>query len=131
MGKEEMKVMIVDDSEISRTSVKDILEQENYEVVGCVGSAQDALKLAFDNPPTLFIIDVIMPGISGLELAESVASNFPNAKILMMSSLDIESVCIEAISSGAQDFLVKPFKREDLLRSVDKLTHDIASEKAS
>lgn len=131
MKKEEMKIMIVDDSEISRNSIKDILEQEGYQVVGCVKSAQEALKLSFEVYPTLFIIDVIMPQISGLELAESICNNFIDTKIIMMSSLDTESVCIEAISSGAQDFLVKPFKRADLLKSVDKMTHDIRKDKAS
>ncbi len=131
MENQDMKIMIVDDSELSRSSIKDILEQEGYEVVGCVSNAQEALKLSFEVNPDVFIIDVIMPEISGLELTESIVNNFMHAKVIMMSSLDIETVCIEAISSGAQDFLVKPFKRADLLKSVEKMTNDLAKEKAS
>ena len=129
MKKEELKIMVVDDSEISRTSIKDILEQEGYQVVGCAKSAKEALNLSFELSPNLFIIDVIMPEISGLELSESIVNNFIDTKIIMMSSLETESVCVEAISSGAQDFLVKPFKRADLLKSVDKMVHDFKKEK--
>lgn len=131
MEKTDLKIMIVDDSEMSRTSTKAILEQEGYQVVATVGSAQEALKMSFDLNPNLFIIDVVMPQVSGLELTESIVNNFMDAKVIMMSSLDIETVCIDSISSGAQDFLVKPFKREDLLKSVEKMVHDFQQEQAS
>lgn len=131
MEKSDIKIMIVDDSEIARISTKAILEQEGYEVVATVSNAQEALKLAFDLSPNLFIIDVVMPQVSGLELTESIVNNFLEPKVIMMSSLDIETVCIDSISSGAQDFLVKPFKKEDLLKSVEKMVFDIIKEKAS
>lgn len=131
MEKSDIKIMIVDDSEIVRISTKAILEQEGYEVVATVSNAQEALKLAFDLSPNLFIIDVVMPQVSGLELTESIVNNFLEPKVIMMSSLDIETVCIDSISSGAQDFLVKPFKKEDLLKSVEKMVFDIIKEKAS
>ncbi|WP_419173269.1 response regulator [Halobacteriovorax sp.] len=131
MEKTDLKIMIVDDSEMARTSTKDILEQEGYEVVATVGNAQEALKLSFELSPNLFIIDVVMPQVSGLELAESIVNNFMDAKVIMMSSLDIETVCIDSISTGAQDFLVKPFKKEDLLKSVEKMMHDMIQEQAS
>lgn len=131
MEKSDIKIMIVDDSEIARISTKAILEQEGYEVVATVSNAQEALKLAFELSPNLFIIDVVMPQVSGLELTESIVNNFLEPKVIMMSSLDIETVCIDSISSGAQDFLVKPFKKEDLLKSVEKMVFDIIKEKAS
>ena len=66
-----------------------------------------------------------MPEVSGIELADYITENFSDTGIIMISSLGHESIVIDSISAGANDYLQKPFTKEDLLTSVDKILEDI------
>lgn len=114
-------IAVVDDNELSRRSVVEILERENYHVVGSAANATKALELQASTSPNIFIIDIVMPGISGIELAKKILDKNANIGIIMTSSLNNQGIIIEAISSGAMDFLKKPFTKEDLLSSVEKI----------
>jgi two-component system chemotaxis response regulator CheY len=121
---QELKIAVVDDSEFSRKSIIEILEGEGYNIVGQAGSAEEGLALGGTTGANLFIIDVIMPERSGLEMAKVLTEKSMNASIIMISSLNMESIVIESISSGALDFLPKPFSPEDLLKAVDKIQNE-------
>jgi DNA-binding response OmpR family regulator len=100
----------------------DILTFEGFNVVGQAASAEDAIQIAHTNKPNLIFIDIVMPEISGLELTKHLQEKMSGDKyIIMMSSLNIESMIIESISNGATDFLQKPFAREDLIKAVEKV----------
>ena len=78
----------------------------------------------------LFIIDIVMPEISGLELAEKITELAKKKKfIVMISSLKLQSLIIESISSGASDFLEKPFSPGDLINTVEKIEIALQEEK--
>ncbi|MFT6068898.1 MAG: DNA-binding NarL/FixJ family response regulator [Bacteriovoracaceae bacterium] len=117
-----VKIAVVDDAEFTRKTVVDILEKSEFDVVGQAGNAEEAIALISSTKANLFIIDVVMPNISGMELAKKLneVSNRP-ISIIMMSSLDLENIIIESISNGAIDFLAKPFDAETLKRSVLKV----------
>jgi two-component system, chemotaxis family, chemotaxis protein CheY len=118
----ELKIMVVDDAEFSRKIVAEILSEEGFNVVGVAKSAEEALQLSFQTKPNLFIIDIVMPEISGLELAKIIQDKITGEKYtIMMSSLSVESIVIESISNGAIDFLQKPFSRDELVRAVAKI----------
>ena len=117
-----LKILIVDDSEFNRKAMVNILTEEGFNVVGEAGSAEEGIIAAASTKANLIFIDIVMPERSGLELAKhfqdkSVANRF----IIMMSSLNIESMVIESISNGAIDFLQKPFEKDDLIKSVEKI----------
>lgn len=119
---DKLKILIVDDSDFNRRSMAEILSAEGFNVVGQAKSAEDAIQIAHATKANLIFIDVVMPDISGLELTK----HFQEKKsgelfLIMMSSLNIESIVIESISNGAIDFLQKPFEREDLLKAVEKI----------
>lgn len=117
-----LKILIVDDSTFNRRAMSDILTSEGYNVVGSAASAEEALQLAHTTKPNLIFVDIVMPDISGLELTKHFQDKGGGEKyIIMMSSLNIESMIIESISQGAIDFLQKPFEREDLLKAVEKI----------
>lgn len=118
---QDIRIAVIDDSEFSRKSVVEILEGEGYNVVGTAASAEEGLSLGAATGANLFIIDVIMPDRSGLEMAKVLSEKTMNASIIMISSLNMESIVIESISSGALDFLPKPFMPEDLIKAVDKI----------
>lgn len=119
---DKLKILIVDDSDFNRKSMVDILTFEGFNVVGQANSAEDAIQIAHSAKPNLIFIDIVMPEISGLELTKHLQEKSTGEKfIIMMSSLNIESMVIESISNGASDFLQKPFEREDLIKAVEKV----------
>ena len=117
----ELKIAVIDDSEFSRRSIVEILEGEGFNVVGQAGSAEEGIALSASSGADVFIIDVIMPERSGIEMAKVLSDKTMNASIIMISSLNMESIVIESISSGAIDFLAKPFLPEDLIKAVRKI----------
>lgn len=119
---QEFKIVIVDDAEFSRRTTAKILEDAGYNVVGTAGSSEDGLRIfGTVSSISLFIIDVVMPGSSGLQLAQRLSENKFKGAVIMMSSLTMESVMIEALSVGAVDFLKKPFSPQELLKAVQKI----------
>ena len=119
---QEFKIVIVDDAEFSRRTTAKILEDAGYNVVGTAASSEDGLRIfGTVSSISLFIIDVVMPGSSGLQLAQRLNENKFKGAVIMMSSLTTESVMIEALSVGAVDFLKKPFSPEELLKAVQKI----------
>ena len=119
---DKLKILIVDDSDFNRRSMVDILTLEGFNVIGQASSAEEAIQIAHTAKPNLIFIDIVMPEISGLELAKHLQEKSTVEKfIIMMSSLNIESMIIESISNGATDFLQKPFERDDLIKAVEKV----------
>lgn len=120
-----LKILIVDDSDFNRRSMGDILTEEGFNVVGLAASAEEAIQLAYSTKANLIFVDIVMPEISGLDLTkhfqEKQQTSTDERFIIMMSSLNIESIVIESISNGAIDYLQKPFDREELIRSVEKI----------
>lgn len=123
-----VKILVVDDSDLSRRTIVNILEREGFNVVGQASSAEQAMQTAFSTGANVFLLDVVMPEVSGIELAGHIRDNVKEPKIIMMSTLDLESVVIESISTGAIDFLTKPFTEEDLIKSVEKIEYEIVKE---
>lgn len=124
--KEQFKIIVVDDSDFSRKGMVDILTSEGFDIIGEANSAEFAMQIiASSKDCDMVIIDVVMPEISGIELAGQINEKFEDVSIMMVSSLDMESVIIESISKGAIDFLRKPFEKEDLIKSVNKIASNI------
>ena len=127
---DKLKILIVDDSDFNRRTMAEILTGEGFNVVGQAKSAEDAIQIAHSTKANLIFIDVVMPDISGLELAKHFQEKQAGERFLiMMSSLNIESIVIESISNGAIDFLQKPFEKEDLLKAVEKIERLVEKER--
>jgi two-component system, chemotaxis family, chemotaxis protein CheY len=112
-----LEIVVVDDSDFSRQSMLEILENSGHKVIAQAGSAEKALEIAKHSNANLFIIDVVMPNLSGIEVCKKILEKSPGTAIILISSLRGESIVIDSITAGAIDFLEKPFKKEDLLKS--------------
>jgi FixJ family two-component response regulator len=123
--KEALKIVVVEDSNLARKSIVDTLEQEGYEIVGEAPSAEKAMTLLQSSGCNCLIIDIVMPEISGIELAQALTELKNKVSIIMMSSLKQEDIIIESIAVGAIDFLQKPFEKETLIKSVKKAEQDL------
>lgn len=119
---EKLKILIVDDSEFNRQNMSAIFTDAGYNVIGLAATAEAAIEYATKSKPNIIFVDVVMPDITGIELTKHLYDKYSNDRfIVMMSSLDMDSIVIESIASGAVDFLKKPFDREDLLKMTQKI----------
>ncbi|MDE7245696.1 MAG: response regulator [Oscillospiraceae bacterium] len=121
MGK---RIMIVDDSRAQAFQVKGLLEDTDYEVAACCQTGEEALAEYSVIQPDLITMDIIMPGMDGLETAQAILEGHPEAKIVMISSLDYEDTRKEASDIGAKAFLNKPFTRDDLISTLDRVMNE-------
>lgn len=121
----QFKILIVDDSDFSRTNISKMLSNERYQIIGEAANAKEATNILKDRTAHIAIVDVVMPDVSGIELAEYIHENFSNTFIIMISSLGQESIIIDSISAGASDYIQKPFTQEELITSIEKIISGI------
>lgn len=118
---QDMKVVIVDDSDFSRSIIRKMLTEEGIQVIGEANSAESALVTIKEKKPNIVITDIVMPEISGIELTEKINQNFDEISVIVVSSLSQEHVVLEAIGAGASDFIAKPVQKQQLLDSLEKI----------
>lgn len=113
-------VLLVDDAAFMRMMLKDILTNNGYQVVGEAENGVVAIEKFSTLNPDITIMDITMPEMDGLQAVKEIRSKFPQAKIIMCSAMGQQAMVIEAIQSGAKDFVVKPFQAERVLEAVAK-----------
>ena len=112
-------VMIVDDAAFMRKLIKRALTNGGYDKVIEADNGKDALELYKAERPALVFLDITMPERSGLEVLDDILTEDPAARVLMCSAIGQESVIAQAIQRGARNFIVKPFKEEEILKLVE------------
>lgn len=128
MEKEErskFKIIIVDDSDFARRTIAGILEGAGFLVIGQGKGAEEAIKLTITTPPDLLILDVVMPELSGIDVAKFIMEKKIKTAIMMVSSLTSDHIILDSIRNGASDFLKKPFTKDDLISAVEKIGDNI------
>ena len=116
-----MKVVIVDDSDFSRSIIRKMLTEEGVEIVGEAPSAESALVVIKEKKPNIVITDIVMPEVSGIELTEKINNSFSDIAVIVISSLSQEHIVLEAIGAGASDFIAKPIQKQQLIDSLEKI----------
>lgn len=115
------KVMIVDDAAFMRMMIKDILTKNGYEVVAEAENGVKAVEKYQEVRPDLTTMDITMPEMDGITAMKQIKDSDPSAKIIMCSAMGQQAMVIEAIQSGARDFIVKPFQPDRVLEAVRKV----------
>ena len=115
------RVLIVDDAVFMRNMIKDIFSAGGFEVVGEAANGLEAVDKYRDLSPDLTTMDIVMPFKSGIEATREIVGTIRAAVVVMCSALGQEALVMEAIEAGASDFIVKPFKAEDVLSVVKKV----------
>ena len=113
-----MRVVIAEDEAIIRLDLKEILEEESYEVVGETSRGDHAIELVRDLKPDLAILDIKMPGMDGLTAARTIAGE-RLAAVLILTAFSQHDLVEQAREAGALAYLVKPFQKSDLLPSIE------------
>ena len=101
------KIMVVDDSRIAQLQLEKVLPEGEYEVVACCQTGEEALDQYDKVNPDLVTMDIILPGMDGLEAARALLAAHPEARILMVSSLAYDDTIKEAEALGA-DAIIRP-----------------------
>ncbi|WP_096198903.1 response regulator [Bacillus sp. FJAT-45350] len=114
-------VLIVDDAAFMRMMIKDILSKNNYEIAGEAANGLEAVEKFKETKPDLVTMDITMPEKDGIEALKEIKQLDPNAKVIMCSAMGQQSMVIDAIQSGAKDFIVKPFQADRVLEAIQKV----------
>ncbi|WP_281745150.1 response regulator [Thermanaerovibrio acidaminovorans] len=114
------RIMIADDAEFMRLVLRKMLEKGGHEVVGEADNGRDAVYLYTMLHPDLVTLDITMPFLSGLDAAQRIKENHPDARILMVSAMGTRESVERANSIGVKGFIVKPFQEEQVLSAIDK-----------
>ncbi len=119
MGK--TTLLVVDDSPFASKKIKDLVEEHGYEVIGYASNGDEGIELYNKLHPDILMLDIIMPGIDGLDTAQQIMKKYPQATILMLSSLCDADTLEEVRSIGLKYLIPKPWEDDVLLATLELL----------
>lgn len=122
-----MKILICEDEEIMLTALEFRLRRQRFEVVIAQDGRQAMEKIESENPD-LIVADIMMPYVNGLELIHHVRNQLQsNIPIIVMSAIEQDDVVLEAFRLGANDFIAKPFKPNELILRIKRIAQETAT----
>ena len=114
-----IRLLIIDDHEMVREGLKAMLVAEpDFEIVGDAANAEQALELIERLRPDVVLLDIRLPGVSGIDLCSNVTSPYPQTAVIILTTFAEESLVAQCIQAGARGFIVKDIERFDLKRSI-------------
>jgi two-component system response regulator MprA len=116
-----MKILVVDDERAVRDSLRRALELQGYEVELASDGAEALARLAANGQPDAVVLDILMPGIDGLEVCRQIRRRGSSVPVLMLTARDAVGNRVEGLDAGADDYVVKPFALEELLARIRAL----------
>lgn len=122
------RILIVDDALFMRRLLRDLFEQQGWQVVGEAENGVQALELYHELAPDLVTMDIVMPHKNGLDTLWEIISEDPDARVVMCSALGQESLVLQAVQYGARDFVVKPIRESRMLEVVRRVLQLSADE---
>lgn len=114
-------ILICDDAAFMRMMIRDILTKNGYNVAGEAENGAKAVEKYTEIKPDLVLMDITMPEMDGIQALKKIKSLDSGAAIIMCSAMGQQAMVIEAIQSGAKDFIVKPFQADRVLEAVKKV----------
>jgi len=117
-----MKILIVEDNELARYTIKSLLLKSGHEVVGEAGDAESALKAYAELKPELVFLDLVLPGKSGVEILEEIRGIDPKARVVIITAVEQDEIDRRVSSKGAVTILRKPFSYDELKAVLNRIT---------
>lgn len=122
------RIIIVDDHEIVRLGLKSLLDQyPQYEVVSEAKNAKEALAQVETHKPDIVLMDIRLPGKSGIDACEEIKQNFPEVKVIMLTSYAEDEMLFSAIKAGASGYVLKQIDSSGLAKSIEAVARGEAS----
>jgi len=114
-------ILIADDAAFMRMRCGRLLTDNGFEVIEAE-NGREAVEKYTEHRPDVVLLDITMPELDGLEALKEIMSTDPQARVAMVTAVGQQQVVMEALKSGARDFVVKPFQPERILAAIHKLT---------
>lgn len=116
------RIILVDDHEVVRIGLKTLIERHpEFEVVGEASSAQEAVEKTASLEPDVVVMDIRLPGVSGIDACEEIVKRFPQTKVLMLTSYAEDEMLFSAIRAGASGYVLKQIGGDDLIRALESV----------
>ncbi len=120
MGKQ--RILLVDDHEVVRIGLKSLLDHHpQFEVVGEAGTAREAIEKVNVLRPEVVVMDIRLPGPSGIEACEEITKSFPDTRVIMLTSYAEDEMLFSAIRAGASGYVLKQIGGEELIRALETI----------
>ena len=119
MERKSFRILVVDDELIVRDSIREWLMEEGFDA-DMAGSGQEALSRLGESPFQLMLLDIKMPGMDGVEVLKKAREIAPEVNVVMMTAYATVETAIEAMKTGALEYLIKPFEIDVLMPMVEK-----------
>jgi DNA-binding NarL/FixJ family response regulator len=114
------RILLVDDHEVVRLGLKSLLDRNpQFDVVGEASSAREALEQVNNLSPDVVVMDIRLPGTSGIEACEDIIQKHPNIKVIMLTSYAEDEMLFSAIRAGASGYILKQISSEDLVKALE------------
>lgn len=113
-------ILVVDDTAFMRMMIKNVVQKHGYQVIGEAGDGEEAIAKYKELHPDLVTMDITMPKLDGISAIKAIVEYDPQAKIIVCSAMGQKTMVIEALKSGAKDFLVKPFEADRVIEALQK-----------
>jgi len=114
------RILLVDDHEVVRLGLRSLLERHpQFEVIGEASSAREALEQVANNHPNVVVMDIRLPGTSGIEACEEITSRFPETRVLMLTSYAEDEMLFSAIRAGASGYVLKQIGGNELVHALE------------
>ena len=114
------RILLVDDHEVVRLGLKALLERHpQFDIIGEASTAREALELVANYHPDVVVMDIRLPGTSGIEACEEITSRFPETHVLMLTSYAEDEMLFSAIRAGASGYVLKQIGGEELVRALE------------
>ena len=117
-GTDALRVLIVDDHDLFRNGLRNLLEQEGVHIVGEAGDGPEALKIVRDTAPDVVVMDLNMPVMSGVEATRHICASAPLTRVVMLTISDQDNDVIDAILAGACGYLLKDSSIQELMAGI-------------
>jgi len=115
------RILIVDDAKFMRMTLSNMLTNAGHEIVGEGENGKDAIRLYRELLPDLVTLDITMPEMNGIDAVKEIKKEFPQAVVIMCSAMGQQKMVVEAIESGAKDFIVKPFDENRVVDAINRI----------
>jgi len=118
-GREQPRVLLVDDHDLFRSGLRNLLEEQRVDVVGEAAGGAEAVRLVRELAPDVVVMDLNMPGMNGVEATRSIMNLAPRTRVVVLTISDQDADVMDAIVAGACGYLLKDASIHELIQGIE------------